>query len=82
MQFYRSMKQLLIFTFIVTFLACNSKQNNSTTEIKNENPKVQLQKKLNGKEVVDGLEELNYFILTDSLELDKVKADFEKRTRT
>ncbi|ADV48582.1 hypothetical protein Celal_1267 [Cellulophaga algicola DSM 14237] len=78
MQFYRSMKQLLIFAFIVTFLACNSKQNNSTTEIKNENPKVQLQKKLNGKEVVDGLEELNYFILTDSLELDKVKADFEK----
>lgn len=78
MQFHKSMKQLLIFVFIATFLSCNSKKNSASSKIRNENPKTQVQKKLNGKEIVDGLEELGYFILTDSIELKEVKVDFEK----
>lgn len=71
------MKQLLIFIFIATFLGCNSKKNSSSSKIKNENPKAHIQKKLNGKEIVNGLEKLDYFRLTDSLELEEVKAYFE-----
>ena len=62
---------------ISTILGCHSK-NDASSRIRNENPKKVIHKKLNGREIVSELESLGYFNLTDSSELEEVKADFEK----
>ncbi|MGB2758759.1 MAG: hypothetical protein WBC58_02285, partial [Maribacter stanieri] len=72
------MKHLLFLVLISTFLGCNSKKNDASSKILNPNPKKEVFKKLDGKQIVDGLDKLDYFKLTDSIELDTVKADFEK----
>ena len=72
------MKHLLFLVLISTFLGCNSKKNDASSKIRNPNPKKEILKKLDGKEIVDGLVKLDYFKLTDSIELDQVKTDFEK----
>ena len=48
------------------------------SKIQNKNPKKEIQKKLSGKEIVEELEKLDFFILTNQLELEEVKANFEK----
>ncbi|WP_299797146.1 hypothetical protein [uncultured Maribacter sp.] len=72
------MKHLLFLVLISIFLGCNSKKNDASSKIRNPNPKKEVFKKLDGKQIVDGLDKLDYFKLTDSIELDAVKADFEK----
>jgi len=72
------MKHIFLIIFFFTFLACNSKKNNTVPKIKNTNPEKVIKEKLNGKEVVTELEKLGYFNLTNESELDTVKSDFEK----
>jgi len=72
------MKHIFLIIFISTFFGCNSKKDNASSKIRNENPKKEVRKKLNGKEIVAELEKLNYFNLTDKTELNMVKAGFEK----
>lgn len=74
----KSTKHIFLIIFLSTFLACNSKKDNPSSKIRNENPKKEFQKKLSGKEIIAELEKLDYFNLTDQSELDTVKADFEK----
>lgn len=72
------MKHLFLIIFLLTFLSCNSKKDSAVSKIKNPNPEKVIQKKLSGKEVVEELEKLGYFNLTNESELDSVKADFQK----
>lgn len=72
------MKHIFFIIVFSTFLACNTKKNNTVSKIKKPNPEKVIQTKLNGKEVVAELEKLGYFNLTNETELDIVKADFEK----
>ena len=72
------MKQIFLIIIFSTFLACNSKKDNAVSKIKNPNSEKVIQKKLSGKEVVEELEKLGYFNLTSEIELDTVKADFQK----
>ncbi|EZH75896.1 hypothetical protein ATO12_03640 [Aquimarina atlantica] len=72
------MRYIFLIIFIPIFFGCNSKKDNASSKIQNENLKKEVQKKLNGKEIVAELEKLDYFNLTDQSELDTVKADFEK----
>ena len=78
MQFNKPMRKIIFLAFLTTVISCNSKNGNASSKIRNENPTIEVQKKLNGKEIVNGLEKLEYFRLTDSLELQEVKADYEK----
>ncbi|WP_353778642.1 hypothetical protein [Winogradskyella sp. 3972H.M.0a.05] len=72
------MKHIFLTILLLTFLACNSKKDNTVSKIKNQNPEKAIQKKLSGKEVVTELEKLGYFSLTKESELDTVKFDIEK----
>ena len=78
MQFTKPMKHIFLIIFFFTFLACNSKKNNTIPKIKNPNPEKVIKEKLSGKEVITELEKLGYFNLTNESELDTVKSDFEK----
>jgi len=71
------MKHILPIIFMLTFFGCNSKKDNASSKIRNENPKKEIQKKLSGKEIVAELEKLDYFNLTEQSELYAVKDDFE-----
>lgn len=72
------MKQIFILILISTFLSCNSKKDNASSKIRNENPKKEVYKKLTGQEVVSNMGKLDFFNLTNQSELDEVKADFQK----
>ena len=72
------MKHHFLIIFLLTFLACNSKKNSAVSKIKNPNPEKIIQEKLSGKEIVEELEKLGYFNLTNTDELDTVKAYFQK----
>jgi len=72
------MKHILSIIFICTIFGCNTKKDNASSKIRNENPKKEIQKKLSGNEIVAELEKLDYFNLTEKSDLDTVKVDFKK----
>ncbi|WP_092468462.1 hypothetical protein [Winogradskyella thalassocola] len=72
------MKHIFFILFLFMFLACNSKKEDASSKIRNENLNKDIHKKLSGKDIVVALEKLGYFNLTDQSELDTVKAGFEK----
>lgn len=72
------MRNIIFLALLTILLCCNTNKEKASSKIRNKNPKKEIQKKLNGKEIVDGLEKLDFFNLTDQSELPEVKADFEE----
>lgn len=72
------MKQitLLIFSFLV--FACNNKAQNNDLKTEEKTAEKSARKKLNGKQIVQELEKLNFFNLTDKTELNAEKIELEK----
>lgn len=75
--FKKRMRNIIILFLTPTFFGCNLKDK-ASSKIRNENPTIEVQKKLSGKEIVQELEKLDFFKLTDESELDEVKTDIEK----
>jgi hypothetical protein len=63
---------LLLFSFLL--LSCNSKSQNSPKESEEKTMKT----KLTGNQIIDELEKLNFFNLTDKKDLKETKTVFEK----
>ncbi|MAW94103.1 MULTISPECIES: hypothetical protein [unclassified Leeuwenhoekiella] len=72
------MKEVYLILMLLALTACNSKKKNTSSLIETKNTEQEIQKRLNGREVVKKLEELSYFNLTDSTDLVEVKSEFEK----
>ena len=72
------MKQVYLILSLLALTACNLKKENTTSLMENEKIEQKPQQKLSGQEVVQKLEELGYFNLTDSTDLAAVKSEFEK----
>jgi len=67
---------LLLFSFL--FLSCNSKSQNNITEKEPEKNQIIAKTKLTGKQIIEELEKLNFFNLTEKKDLKEAKAEFEK----
>lgn len=72
------MKHIFLIIILLTFLACNSKKNNTVFKTDKPNAENVSLKVLSGKEVVNELEKLGFFNLTSESELEMVKIGFEK----
>lgn len=66
----------LIFSFLA--FGCNPKSQNKTSKTENKSVVKNDKTKLNGKQVVEELEKLNFFNLTSKSELNEEKLDLEK----
>ena len=72
------MKRIIILLLTSIILSCNSKTEDTTSKEHDEILKTEIQNKLTGKEIVDELEKLDFFKLTDKTELENAKIDLEK----
>ncbi|XLS30094.1 hypothetical protein ACJD0Z_04535 [Flavobacteriaceae bacterium M23B6Z8] len=72
------MKQIFLFLFLASFLSCHSTKEDASSKIRNENPDKKIAERLSSQEIIERLEQLNYFSLTDSSDLEVVKTHFEK----
>ncbi len=68
----------LIFLFFIGLLSCNSQKRKLKVDIHSKKNESKTVEKLSGKEIIAQLEKLDFFNLTDSSELEKVKIGFEK----
>jgi hypothetical protein len=69
-------KTLLLLCFL--FLSCNSKSQNNITKKETEKHIATTKTKLTGNQIIEELEKLNFFNLTEKEDLKETKAEFEK----
>ncbi|NRT17187.1 hypothetical protein HNP99_003566 [Flavobacterium sp. 28A] len=72
------MKQIILLIFSFLVFACNSKAQNNDLKTEEKTTEKSVIKKLNGKQIVQELEKLNFFNLTDKTELNAEKIELEK----
>lgn len=75
------MNKVLLACLIIAFLSnCNSKNSKkiSATPTTNQNNPEVISQKLNGDEIVEELEKIGFFSLTDVSELEEVKQDYKR----
>ena len=72
------MKKYIVLVFSVLLFDCNSKSQNSIPKTENKTVEKTNKTKLNGKQIVEELEKLNFFNLTSKSELKAEKLDIEK----
>ena len=72
------MKKIILLILGFLCLNCNSKAQNSNAELEEKSVEQIKKPKLNGKQIVEDLEKLNFFNLTNKSELSAEKVDIEK----
>lgn len=72
------MKNWILLILVSILISCTSKKEKIRSKNQNQSSTKEVNKKLSGKEIIDSLEKLGFFALTDKNELQEVKIDFEK----
>jgi hypothetical protein len=72
------MNKIIFLLLSISFLSCNSKAQNNASEKEPEKQQEKVNPKLTGKQIVAGLEKLNFFNLTEKEDLKETKTEFER----
>lgn len=70
------MNRLFSILALLTIVSCNTEK--ASSKIKNQNPSQIIKKKLSGVEIINHLEGLGFFSLTDTLDIAEVKEEYIK----